>query len=299
MKQQTATRAATAPRTRTALQVLYPRVVDALAWLVLIGAVALVLAPVVFMFVASVMPAREIFRMPFAWWPETFTLDNFYQGIRGNDGRYLFPRTVLNSVFVATTIALSTVLLSAITGYSLAKLPFKGRIVVLFLILASLMIPFEAIMIPLYIVITGMNLQDTYPGLIVPFLISPFGVFLMRQSLLSFPDELLDAARIDGASELGILWRIVLPNSMPAMAVLGVLTFSSQWDNLIWPLLVVQSDFMKTIPLYIVNFAEEKHTNEGAMLAVAVMASLPMLAMFVMLANFFLRGANLFAASKG
>jgi multiple sugar transport system permease protein len=104
------------------------------------------------------------------------------------------------------------------------------------------MIPFETIMIPLYIVVTSIGLQDTYQGLIVPFLISAFGVFLMRQTLLAFPDELLDAARIDGASEFGIFWRIVLPNAVPAMAVLGVLTFQGQWDNLIWPLLVVQSD---------------------------------------------------------
>ncbi len=274
-------------------------VIDALLWVFLVGAVALVLVPVAFMFVASFMPPAEIFRSPFPWWPSRLYLENFLHALRGNDGRYLFVRTILNSTFVALSISFATVMLATLTGYSLAKLPFKGRTIVFLLILSTLMIPFETIMIPLYIVVTNIGLQDTYPGLIVPFLVSAFGVFLMRQTLLAFPDELLDAARIDGASEFGIFWRIVLPNAVPAMAVLGVLTFQSQWDNLIWPLLVVQSDSLKTIPLYIAAFTEEKHTNEGAMVAVAAIASLPMLILFVSLSRYFLRGANLFSATKG
>jgi multiple sugar transport system permease protein len=258
-----------------------------------------VMVPVAFMFVASFMPPAEIFRSPFPWWPSQLYVENFLHALRGNDGRYLFVRTILNSTGVALSISLATVVLATLTGYSLAKLPFRGRTIVFLLILSTLMIPFETIMIPLYIVATGFGLQDSFAGLIVPFMVSAFGVFLMRQSLLNFPNELLDAARIDGAGEFGIFWRIVLPNVVPAMAVLGVLTFQSQWDNLIWPLLVVQSEEMKTIPLYIASFTEEKHSNEGAMVAVAAIASLPMLVLFVALSRYFLRGANLFAATKG
>lgn len=274
------------------------RVGHVLGWVALVVAVALVLTPLVFMFIASFMPARDIMRMPFSWWPDSLYLDNFWQAIKGNDGRFTFPRAIFNSVVVAGSVALTTVLFATLAGYGLTKLRFRGSNIVFLLILTTLMVPFEAIMIPLYVVVTGMGMQDTYWGLIVPFLLSAFGVFLMRQSLLSFPDELLDASRIDGASELGIFFRIVLPNMLPVMAVLAVLTFEQQWDNLIWPLLVVQSPEMKTMPLYVVTFMDEKSTNEGAMVAVAALASIPMLIIFFSLSSFFLKGANVFSAGK-
>ncbi|MCC6311037.1 MAG: carbohydrate ABC transporter permease [Trueperaceae bacterium] len=250
------------------------------------------------MFIASFMPSREIMRMPFSWWPSSFFLDNFWQAIKGNDGKFIFPRAILNSVVVSSCVALTTVLFSALAGYGLTKLKFRGSNIVFVLILSTLMVPFETVMIPLYVVVTGMGLQNTYAGLIVPFLLSAFGVFLMRQSLLTFPDELLDASRIDGASELGIFFRIVLPNMLPVMAVLGVLTFEQQWGNLIWPLLVVQAPELRTMPLYVVTFMEEKSTNEGAMVAVAALSSLPMLVIFFSLSRFFLKGANVFSAGK-
>jgi multiple sugar transport system permease protein len=191
-----------------------------------------------------------------------------------------------------------TVFLCSLTGFGLAKYRFRGRTIIFFVILSTMMIPFEAIMIPLYLIVTEMRMQDSYAGLIVPLLMNAFGVFMMRQYLLTFPDELLDAARIDGASEFGIYWRIVLPNSLPAIATLAILTFRSQWDNLLWPLLIVQSPEKKTIPLFITQFAAEKYTNEGAMMAAAVIASIPMLILFFTLTKYFLVGAQLFAARK-
>lgn len=274
------------------------RILGLLGWLVLIVAVALVLVPLIFMFIASFMPARDIMRMPFSWWPDSLFLDNFWQAIRGNDGKFIFPRAIFNSVLVAGTTAVTTVLFATLAGYGLTKLRFRGSGIVFLLILSTLMIPFETVMIPLYVVVTGMGLQDSYAGLIIPFLLSAFGVFLMRQSLLTFPDELIDASRIDGASEIGIFFRIVLPNMLPVMAVLAVLTFEGQWDNLIWPLLVIQSPELKTMPLYVVSFMDEKSTNEGAMVAVAALASIPMLVIFLSLSRFFLKGANVFSAGK-
>ncbi len=279
---------------RTALEAFF----HLLGWVVLVVAVLLVLTPLAFMFVASFMPARDIMRMPFPWWPDGLYLDNFWQAIRGNDGKFIFPRALLNSVIVAGCVAATTVFFSALAGYGLTKLRFRGSNLVFMLILSTLMIPFETVMIPLYVVVTGLGMQDSYPGLIVPFLLSAFGVFLMRQSLLTFPDELIDASRIDGASEVGIFFRIVVPNMVPIMAVLAVLTFEEQWRNLIWPLLVVQSQELKTMPLYVVTFMEEKSTNEGAMVAVAALASLPMLVIFFSLSSVFLRGANVFSAGK-
>jgi multiple sugar transport system permease protein len=270
-----------------------------LIWAVLGVMAVYVLAPLAFMVTASFMPARDVMRMPYPWIPRSLYWQNFWQAIRGNDGKFMYARSILNSLVVATAITASTALLATLTGYGLAKFPFRGRRVVLLLIIGTMMVPFQAIMIPLYMVVNKMGMQDSYAGLIVPFLINAFGVFLMRQYLLTFPDEMIDAARIDGAGELQIFWRVIIPNSWPAIATLSILTFRSQWDNLIWPLLVVQSEEMKTIPMYITRFASEKYTDEGAMMATAVIASLPMVILFFALAKYFVGGAKLFAARKG
>ena len=268
-------------------------------WVVLGLMLVYVLGPLVFMATASLMPASEVTRIPYRWIPNTFYWQNFWQAIRGNDGRFYFVRNMVNSLFVATAITLTTVVLSTITGYGLAKFTFRGRKAIMLLIVATMMIPFQVIMIPLYIITTNMGMQNSYAGLIVPFLVNAFGVFLMRQHLLTFPDEILDAARIDGASEVQILWRVVFPSSWPAIATLAVLTFRTQWDNLMWPLLIAQSREMQTIPLYITLFAEEKFTDEGAMMATAVLASLPMVVLFLGLSRYFVGGARLFSAQKG
>ncbi len=268
-------------------------------WLVLGVMLAYILGPLVFMVTASFMPAIEVTRIPYRWIPQSFYWQNFWRAIRGNDGRFYFIRNMINSVVVATVITLSTVILSTMAGYGLAKFEFRGRRAVMLLIVATMMIPFQVIMIPLYLIATRMGLQDSYAGLIVPLLVNAFGVFLMRQYLLTFPNEILDAARIDGANELQILRRIVFPSSWPAMATLAILTFRSQWDNLIWPLLIAQSRHMQTIPQYITLFTEEKYTDEGAMMAAAVLASLPIVILFFGLSRYFVGGARLFSAHKG
>jgi len=219
-------------------------------------------------------------------------------GDKGNDGNFLFCE-VYGIRSWLLPLRLSVQSFSALSQVlDLQSTNYKGRNLVFFMILGTLMIPFEAIMIPLYLIVTEMGMQDTYAGMIIPLLMSPFGVFMMRQYLLTFPDEMLDAARIDGASEFGIYWRIVLPNSVPAIATLSILTFRSQWDNLLWPLLIVQSPEKKTIPLFITIFVTEKYTNEGAMMAAAAIASIPMIILFLTLTKYFLAGSEVFAARK-
>jgi len=273
-------------------------IIDIFIWIFLIGFAIFILIPLVFMFTASFMPSRDIMQVPYPWFSKEFQWQNYWQAIKGNDGKYLYLRSIWNSFLVSSLTTVGTVFLCSLTGFGLAKYRFRGRTIIFFVILSTMMIPFEAIMIPLYLIVTEMRMQDSYAGLIVPLLMNAFGVFMMRQYLLTFPDELLDAARIDGASEFGIYWRIVLPNSLPAIATLAILTFRSQWDNLLWPLLIVQSPEKKTIPLFITQFAAEKYTNEGAMMAAAVIASIPMLILFFTLTKYFLVGAQLFAARK-
>jgi multiple sugar transport system permease protein len=268
-------------------------------WALLLILLVFTVTPLIFMFTASMMTSKQILRMPYSWIPKPFYFENFLKALRGNDGSWIFPRNMLNSLIVATSVACTTILIASITGYGLAKFKFRGRNFVFMMIMATMMIPFEAIMIPLYMVATGLRIQNTYLGLILPFLVSAFGVFQMRQYLLTFPTEFLDAARVDGMGEFGIFCRIVFPNCTPVIATLGILSFRGQWDNLLWPLLVIQSEKMKTIPLYISKFSEEKLTDEGAMMAVAAIASIPMFILFFSLSKYFIGGAAVYESRKG
>ena len=268
-------------------------------WILLLMMLFFTVVPLFFMSTASLMQKNQIVRMPYSWVPRPLHPHNYYQALRGNDGSWIFPRNMFNSLVVSSVVAITTIVLAALTGYGLSKFRFKGRTFVFMMIMATMMIPFEAIMIPLYMVTRGLRVQNTYIGLILPFLVSAFGVFQMRQYLVTFPGEYLDAARVDGMGELGIFWKIVFPNCKPVIATLSILTFRSQWDSLLWPLLVIQTEKMKTIPLYISKFSEEKMTDEGAMMAVAAIASIPMFILFFSLSKYFIGGSAVYESRKG
>ncbi len=258
-----------------------------------------VIAPFVFMITASFMPARDIISMPYPWIPRSFYTANFAKAIAGNDKSYMFFRSFLNSLIVASTVAMTTVLLGSLTGYSLSKFSYRGRDLVFMAIMATMMIPFETIMIPLAMVAVQLKLQNSYAGLILPFLVNAFGIFLMRQYLITFPDEFIDAARVDGMGELSIYRKIVLPNTGPAIATLSILAFRSQWDTLLWPLLIAQHEKMKTLPLYIVKFTGDINSDEGSQMAVALLASIPMIILFFSMSKYFISGSALHSSRKG
>ncbi len=270
-----------------------------LVWLVLIAAFIFIMAPLVFMLTASLMPSSDIIKMPYRWIPKEIHYQNFVKAVAGNDGTFIFIRNLFNSIVVALSVSITTVLLSSLTGYSLAKFSYKGRNFIFILIMATMMIPFEAIMIPLYMIATKLGLQNNYQGLIIPFMVNAFSVFMMRQYLITFPGEFLDAARVDGMGEFPIFHKIILPNMGPPIATVAILAFRSQWDNLLWPLLIAQNEKMRTIPLYIVKFTAEMHTDEGAMMAVAVLASIPMFIIFFALSKYFVSGSAVFSSRKG
>ena len=254
--------------------------------------------PMLFMVSASFMPSREIFTMPYRWIPKTLQFTNYYTAIAGNDKAFLFGRNMANSVYVAVITSFFSVLVSAAAGYGLAKFKFRGRNMVFLLIMGRMMIPFEAIMIPMYITAVKIGLQNTYAGMVLPFVLNTFALFQMRQYLMTFPDDMLDAARIDGLGEFGIFRKLVFVNSAPAIATSAILCFRGQWDNLLWPLLIAQKATMKTIPTYIIKFTEEKYADEGAMMAIAVLASIPIIALFVSLSRYFLGGSAMYSAGK-
>jgi multiple sugar transport system permease protein len=262
------------------------------------AACLIAIVPLAFMFGASLMKAQDVTAIPYGWIPREPRWSNFRVALAGTDGSWMYLRNIMNSLIVSTSVATSSVFLASSVGYGLAKFRFKGRNIVFMGIMATMMIPFEAIMIPLFMTAVKLGLQNSYGGLIVPFLTSAFGVFLMRQYLLGFPDELLDAARIDGCSEPRIYWSIVFKNAGPALATLAILAFRGQWDNLLWPLLITQSEELKTIPSYIARFTMELTADEGTMMAVAVIASLPIFALFFTMSKYFLRGASVYSGSK-
>ncbi len=267
-------------------------------WFILIASCLLVVIPLLFMVTASFMRAIDVMKMPYRWIPNPVHAQNYFRAIAGNDNSYIYLRNIINSLIVAISVTITTIVLGSITGFGLAKYRFKGRHIAFMAIMATMMIPFETIMVPLYMVVMNLRMQNTYAGLIIPFLVNAFAIFQMRQYIITFPEEVLDAARIDGASEFSIFRRIVFPNCAPAIATLAVLTFRQQWDNLLWPLLVAQSETMKTIPAYIVRFAAEKYSDEGVMMAVAVIASIPIFILFFSLSKYFVGGSSVYSAGK-
>ncbi len=270
-----------------------------LGWGILGITLVFVIAPFAFMLTASFMPARDIISMPYPWVPRSFYTRNFFKAIAGNDSSFMFFRSFLNSLIVATTVTVTTVLIASLTGYSLSKFSYRGRDLVFMMIMATMMIPFEAVMIPLAMVAVQLKLQNSYAGMILPFLVSAFGVFMMRQYLITFPDEFIDAARVDGMGEFAIYRSIVLPNTGPAIATLSILAFRSQWDTLLWPLLIAQTERMKTLPLYIVKFTGDINSDEGSQMAVALLASIPMLILFFSMSKYFISGSAVHSSRKG
>ncbi len=200
------------------------------------GALGMLL-PLAWMLGASFKPLAEVMQVPPTWIPAEPTLDNYRQVFL----QFPFARYLLNSVIVATVVVISVLLTSAWAGYSFAKFDFPGKKVLFFLILSSLMIPFQTRMIPLYKMSVHLGLVDTWAGVTFPWLVDAFGIFLLRQFVVTIPSELIEAARIDEASEPRIFWRIVLPLSKQALSALAIFTFTWNWKEFLWPLIVSTS----------------------------------------------------------
>lgn len=254
----------------------------------LAGGIVMVL-PLVWMTSAAFKPLEEVMRIPPTWIPESPTLANF----RAVFNQFPFPRYVLNSLIVAVVVVFSTLATSTLAGYALAKFEFPGRSIVFGAILASLMIPFQVRMIPLYQMLIRLDWQDTLQGVMFPWLVDAFGIFLMRQFIRVIPNELLDAARMDGASELRVFWQIVLPLTRPALAALAIFTFLGNWEEFLWPLIVSSSDGSRTLPVGLQTFAEQYGTNTNYQMAGALIATVPVLILFFMLQKQFIEGIAL------
>jgi multiple sugar transport system permease protein len=256
-------------------------------YLLLAAGLLVMVGPFLWMLLSSVKPEAEIRQVPPTWWPKTFTLTNYHDLFARLD----FPKYFGNSLLVALIVTAGNLIFCSALGYALAKLKFPGKKLLFLLVLGMLMVPGMAVFVPQFVLVSNLDLVNTYAGLVLPFLAGPFGVFLMRQYLLSLPDELIEAARVDGAREFRIFWRIVLPLSRPALATLGILTFLASWNNFLWPLVVATTEDKYTLPVALALYSVgQNRINFGLALAGAVVVVVPVLLVFLFLQRFFLRG---------
>jgi multiple sugar transport system permease protein len=262
---------------------------DTPRWLyaVLTAGGLLMIGPFVWMLLSSVKPEAEVRAIPPTWWPQTFTMDNYGQLFSRLD----FPTYFLNSAIVAVVVTLGNVVFGSMLGYALAKLDFPGKRTVFSLVMLTLMVPGVVTFVPLFVLTTNIGLNNTLPGMFLPFVAGPFGVFLMRQFILGLPDELIAAARVDGAGELRIFFSVILPLCGPALATLAILTFLGSWNNFLWPLVVAQTEDKYTLPVALALYSVgQNSTQYGLLLAGAVVVVVPVVAVFLILQRYFVQG---------
>ncbi|MGN9817503.1 carbohydrate ABC transporter permease [Streptomyces sp. SD11] len=247
-------------------------------WHLLLAPLCLVFAvPLIWLLLSSVMNDAEINRFPPALWPSGIDLDGYRYVI----GNAMFPRWFANSLIVSLTAVASNLVLGSLGGYAFARMRFAGSRLLLALMLATMAIPFQLTMIPTFLVMKRLGLIDSLGALIVPSLVTPFAVFLLRQFFLSLPRELEEAAWLDGCSRLGVLWRIVLPLSRPALSTVAVLTFLTTWNDLTWPLIAINHDTQYTLQLGLTTFQGQHHTRWSAVMAGNMITVLPVLLAFL------------------
>ena len=253
------------------------------------GGGLLMLMPILWMLSTSLKPLDRVFELPIQWIPRPPRWDNYLTAW----GRFNFSRYFVNSIVVASAATILNVLLSGFAGYSLAKYRYVGQRALFIAILSALMLPIEVLMVPTFLIVKDLGWLNTYQGLIIPTVADAFGIFLMRQFMLRLPDSLIEAARIDGASEAGIYFRIVVPLIWPASLTLALFTWRETWDAFVWPFIVVTQDELRTVPLGLQRFQEEYVTTYHEVMAISALAMVPLLLLFLFFQRAFIRGIAL------
>ena len=259
------------------------------AWLVngaLVAIALLSLAPLAWMVSVSFMPRGEASHFPPPFLPSAATLDN-YRELFATTG---VARNFANSLLVAGAITLLSLLVNTMAGYAFAKLRFAGRERLFQLLLAALVVPAQVAMLPLFLLMKQLGLVNSYWGVIVPALATVFGIFLVRQYARSIPDELIEAARIDGAGELRIFFQVVLPMLKPVLATLAIFTFMGAWNDFMWPLIVLTDQEHYTLPVALAALSREHIMDVEMMMAGAVVTVLPVLLLFLLLQRYYIQG---------
>lgn len=257
-------------------------------YLVLCLVSALMLLPFAWVVFGAFKTQGEFTANPGGWLPESFAnLQNFVV-LFTEEG---FGGFLVNSIIVSAVTVLANVLFCSMAGYALAKLPFRGRALLMGCVLVAMTVPYVALFVPQFLITVQLGLVNTLAGIIAPMLVMPLGVFIMRQFALSIPDELLEAARIDGAGEFGIFFRIFLPLLGPAIATVSIFTFLASWNFFLWPLVVAQTEDVFTLPVGLAIASQQANTTAyGLLLAGAIVVLLPVLILFLFLQRYFIQG---------
>ena len=278
-----ARRAASIPDSRFPIPALTGRLL--LNATLILGAL-LALAPILWMISASLMPTGEASTYPPRILPSRVTFEH-YEALftRLNLGRYLF-----NSALISFVVTILSLAINSMAGYAFAKLRFRGRERLFQLLSAGLVLPVQVAMLPLFLLMKQLGLINTYWGVIIPGLASIFGIFLIRQYAQAIPDDMLDAARIDGASEIRIYRSVVLPGIVPILATLAIWTFLATWNDFMWPLIVLSDESRYTLPVALANLVGEHVQDTELMMAGSVLTTLPVLLVFLFLQRYYIQG---------
>lgn len=261
----------------------------ALAWVGVVALACTMVAPFLYMASTSLMDEFEVLRYPPAVLPAHPTLANYSGALTALP----FGRFFLNSAILATGVVIGQLLTSATAAYAFARLRFPGRDRVFLAFLSVLMVPAIVLLIPRFLIVHALGWVDSYAGLISTELVSVWGIFLLRQFFLTIPRELEDAARLDGAGEWTIFWRVALPLSKPALATLAVFAFVDQWKNFLWPLIVTRSTPMQVVEVGIASFHGLYYTNWPYQMAAAMTAIVPLVVLFFVAQRYFIQGIQL------
>jgi len=262
-------------------------VLQLLLWAGLLVLSVIMLAPLAWMIGGAMKSNGEVMAIPIQWLPSEIRLAQNYRDMIGH---IPYTRYYLNSVIVAVVATSGSVFFSALIGYGLAKFEFPGKRYFFGFIMATMMVPSQLTLIGLYVVVKNLGWLNTYHGLIVPEMLTAFGIFLMRQSMLVIPDELIDAARIDGSGEFRIFTAIVLPLVKPALATLAILAGTAHWDSFLWPLIVISDKRLYTLPVGLRFFLSDYGSYYNELMLGSLLALLPVLAMFLLFQRQFIRG---------
>jgi multiple sugar transport system permease protein len=256
-------------------------------YVLLVAGLVIMVGPFLWMLLGSIKPEADFLRDPPTLLPSVPTPDNYGRLFDQLD----FPRFFFNSSFIALVVTIGNLVFCPMLGYALAKLQWRGKRVIMVLVLATLMVPAGITLIPNFILMSGLGLVNSYPGLILPFLAGPFGVFLMRQFMFGVPNELLEAARMDGANEFRIFWAIVVPIATPVLATLGILTFLGNWNAFLYPLVMATEPNMYTLPVALATFATGQYqADHGMLMAGSVVLVVPVLIVFILFQRWITEG---------
>ncbi len=257
--------------------------------LILITGGLIMIFPMIWMIFSSFKPSLEVISVDFHLLPRTWTVRNYVKVFH----ELTMGRGYINSIIVSTAVTFFVLLTATASGYLFAKLKFKGREALFLVVLASIMVPPQIILIPLYILVNKFGWINSYQGLIFPFVMNAFGIFLMRQFIYGIPNDLIEAGRIDGASDFRIYVSVIIPLVRSSIAVLGILIFLWTWDEFLWPLVIVNQNELKTLPLLLAHFTMAEGQFPGESLATATLVIGPVLIIYAFFQRHFVKGMSM------